>query len=425
MFSLSLSAEIRSRFACVDEDPDYGTRLFFDNSGGSLRLKEAIRIKEAIDLLPDCPERQHRRALDFQELIAKGIQDVLGTVFGAGSGKLMVEQSASQAMFQVVAAIMENVGGGNAVTTNVEHPSAYDAVKFYCEKTQRAFRVAAADRDGFVTPQSVAALVDEQTVLVSVIASSNISGNIMDLPGIIRAIRAKNPNVYIITDAVQHMPHGTLDVEALGIDAANFAPYKFFGGRGVGFAYLSPRLARLPHHRLLDKPEDTWILGTPTPSVFASFSAVIDYVCWLGKTCGGQGSRRDLYLSGMHAIEEQERFLLHRLLEGGGEMPGLRHQPKVRVYADTPDLSRRDLIVAMGIEGWDFEALRLAYERAGVVVYERVNSSIYSRRIVEALGLSGALRVSPLHCHTAEDIDRFLAVTAELADAAPPHVLAK
>ncbi|VEE07861.1 cysteine desulfurase [Neisseria animalis] len=415
MFTPSLSAEIRSRFAFVEHDPDYGSRLFFDNSGGSLRLKEAVRVKETIDLLPDCSERQHRRAVDFQEWIERGTQDILQVMFGTKRGALMVEQSASQAMFQIVAAIMEHIGGGNAVTTNVEHPSAYDAVKFYCQKNGCEFRVAQVGRDGFVTPEAVAEQVDGQTVLVSVIASSNISGNIMDLAGIIRAVKEKNPQAYIITDAVQHMPHGTLDVEALGLDAANFAPYKFFGSRGVGFAYLSPRLATLPHHKLLDKPADFWILGTPTPALFASFSAVIDYVCWLGKQCGGHGGRRELYLEGMHAIEQQERFLLHRLLEGGGEVPGLRHQPKVKVYADSPDLSRRDLIVAMGIDGWDFEALRQAYDQAGVVVYERVNSSIYSRRIVEALGLTGALRVSPLHCHTAADIDRFLTITAELA----------
>lgn len=31
-----------------------GERLFFDNSGGSLRLKEALDVRHDIDMLSDC-----------------------------------------------------------------------------------------------------------------------------------------------------------------------------------------------------------------------------------------------------------------------------------------------------------------------------------------------------------------------------------
>ncbi|MEF1435494.1 hypothetical protein QWU86_11775, partial [Neisseria gonorrhoeae] len=57
------------------------------------------------------------------------------------------------------------------------------------------------------------------------------------------------------------------------------------------------------------------------------------------------------------------------------------------------------------------------YERRGVIVYERVASSLYSKRMLDSFGISGAIRVSPLHCNSADDIDRFLAVTAEIAQA--------
>ena len=32
-----------------------------------------------------------------------------------------------------------------------------------------------------------------------------------------------------------------------------------------------------------------------------------------------------------------------------------------------------------------------------------------------ALNFEGAIRVSPLHCHTCEEIDEFLRITAEIA----------
>ena len=56
------------------------------------------------------------------------------------------------------------------------------------------------------------------------------------------------------------------------------------------------------------------------------------------------------------------------------------------------------------------------YLEHGVTVFERLKSSMYSKRIVEALNLEGAIRVSPLHCHGTDDIDEFLRITKKIAD---------
>ena len=103
------------------------------------------------------------------------------------------------------------------------------------------------------------------------------------------------------------------------------------------------------------------------------------------------------------------------MLEGSDEVKGLRHIDNVTVYVDTKDITKRDLIVAMGIDGMDFTECVAEYQRRGVTVYERINTSIYSKRIVEALGIQGAIRVSPLHCHGTEDIDEYLKITAQMA----------
>jgi selenocysteine lyase/cysteine desulfurase len=85
------------------------------------------------------------------------------------------------------------------------------------------------------------------------------------------------------------------------------------------------------------------------------------------------------------------------------------------VFADGLDLPQRDLIAAIGIDGMDVSDAVKAYEQRGVIVCDRSNRSLYAKRIVEALDLTGAIRGSPIHCHSIEDIDRFLAITRELA----------
>ena len=104
------------------------------------------------------------------------------------------------------------------------------------------------------------------------------------------------------------------------------------------------------------------------------------------------------------------------MLEGTPEVPGLRHIPNVEVYVDMEDLTYKDLIIAMGIKGIDYPECVIEYMKRGVTVFERVRSSMYSRRIVDTLGIPGAIRVSPLHCHGAEDIDKFLKITKEIAE---------
>lgn len=423
LFADDYQKSLKAQFCYADEDPQYGKRLFFENSGGSLRLRSAVEAKASLEEFPDCPERVRGRGFDLSAYVKNGTQEILEVIFGAKSGALITELSASQTMFHAVGTIMEHVTWGtNAVTSSLEHPSAHDAVEYYCNRTNREFRVVPANTTtGGIDPDEVMKYVDKDTCLLSIMAASNISGNIMDIKEIVRRAREINPEIYIISDTVQHAPHAVIDVEDWGIDAANFAPYKFFGVRGCGFAYVSDRVANMPHRKLIQKDADVWALGTPTPGNFAAMMAVIQYVCAIGAHFMGdenakKADKRSLFIEGMRHIHLQERALLYRMLEGTKEVPGLRHIPGVEVYVDMEDLTSKDLIVAMGIKGIEHSACVQKYLEHGVTVFERLKSSMYSKRIVEALNLEGAIRVSPLHCHGTDDIDEFLRITKKIAE---------
>lgn len=417
LFSDVLQAQIKSRFLHVDHDLTGRERLFFDNAGGALRLGAAVAQFARIDAVPDNAERIHETAVFLQQVQAKGTQD-LRTVLNAEGGSVYAALTASGAMFDMVRAIAENVPGTNMVTTVLEHPSSFDAMQLYAERTGRALRVAPSNPvTGGVDVDAICALVDADTALLSVIYASNISGAKLDIAEIVRRARAIKPDLYIVVDAVQHAPHGLIDLAKTPVDGINIAPYKFFGCRGSGLAWLSDRAAMLPHHKLAAKKPDFWDLGSAAPWQFAVMSEIVDYVSWLGAQFDATGDRRTLFARGIQKIELHERALLARLLEGSAAAPGLRHQRGVQVFLDHEDLSKRDLILAIGIAGLEYAQAVREYERRGVVVYERVASSLYSRRMLESFGLAGAVRVSPLHCHGTADIDRFLHVTQDIAEA--------
>jgi selenocysteine lyase/cysteine desulfurase len=416
-FPAELSRQIKARFHHVDHDFMGRERLFFENAGGSLRLKAAVEAVAKVDTIPDSGERIHEVAVWLKQVQERGIDDVR-LLLNASGGTVHASLTASGAMFDMVRAVAENVRGDNIVTTVLEHPSAYDAASQYAQRLGKELRVARSNRvTGGIDVEEIVRLVDERTCMLVVIYASNISGAKLDLEQIVRRAREVKPDLYVIVDAVQHAPHGLIDLQKTPVDGINLAPYKFFGCRGSGFSWLSDRAAVLPHHKLAARRPDFWDLGSSAPWQFAVMTEIVNYVCWIGGHFGDDQDRRAQFVRGMERIGLHERALLARLLEGSPGVPGLRHIPGVSVLLDHEDLSRRDLILAIALKGLEHTRAVREYEKRGVIVYERVASSIYSGRMLESLGLEGAVRVSPLHCHTFGDVDRFLEVTREICAA--------
>ena len=417
-FSEEELKDIRSKFCYVEKDKDGNPRLFFDNAGGSLRLKAAEDAFRHTDEIPDCSEHSNTVACFLNEVELQGKKDLLECVFNAKHGVLYPSYSASQIMMEICRVFSENAVGTNVVTTALEHPSSYDGMKYYAEVHGREFRVAGVNKlSGGVDAETVISLIDENTAILSCMYASNISGYIFDIETIFKKAREINPGILIICDAVQHAPHAALDPEKYGIDAMNIAPYKFFGVRGFAAAYLSERCASFMHHRLLGKDEDDWSIGSPAPAQYAAVSAVVNYVIGLGRTGLSEVSgRRELFEAGMNRIAAHERALLDIALNGTDQIEGLRSMSGIRVQMDGAKLEERDFIIGIEFEGISCEQAVKEYEKHGVISFERAASSIYSKRMVEAFDSKGLVRISPLHVHSSADMEEFLAVTKEITE---------
>lgn len=418
MFSSEELKTIRERFYYVDTDRTGARRLFFDNAGGSLRLKAAEKAFHDTDSLPDCPEHTNRISLEIDAMEKAVRRDIMSTIFNAKSGALYVSYTASQIVFEVMRVIGEHAKGTNYVTTPLEHPSAFDATRKTAERHGCELRVAKANREtGGVDAEAVISLIDKDTAVLCCMSASNISGYIYDIETIFKRAREINPDIFIFCDAVQHAPHGALDPEKYGVDAMNIAPYKFFGTRGFAVCYLSDRVAALDHHALIGKDPKVWDVGTPGTPSFAAVGAVIDYVVSLGKmTEENETNRRKLFEIGMKRIHEHERGLLRTLLEGTANVPGLRHIDGVYVAMDGKDLTTRDLILGVGFRNMPCEQAARELEKRGIVAYERSEKSMYSKRMLDAFDEKvGVVRVSPLHVNTVEEMEEFLKVVQEIA----------
>jgi len=415
-FSAEMMQSVKDSFYFVDADLNGRRRLFFDNAGGSFRLIKAVETYARLAAVPDSAERIHDTAVYLQSIQDKGQQD-FRMLLNIEGGSVYTALTASKAMFDMVRAISDHVPGSNMVTTILEHPSAYDAMEQNAKRTGRELRVAKSNATtGGVDVEEIIRLVDQDTVLLCVIYASNISGAKLNIESIIAEARKIKPDLYILVDAVQHAPHDVIDLKNMPVDGVNIAPYKFFGNRGMGLAWLSDRAAALPHDKLSGKPTAYWDLGSSDPAQYAMFSEIINYVCALGQHETNDSAQRIQFVTGMQMIALHERALLARLLNGTAQTTGLRELQNLDVYLDYEDLTKRDLILAINFKHIEPAAAVKEYDKQGVTVFERVSTSLYSKRMLESFGLQGAIRVSPLHCHSAQDVDEFLVITKKMAE---------
>lgn len=75
-FPAELSRQIKERFHHVDFDPAGRRRLYFENAGGSLRLKAALEAMVRVDSIPDSAERIHEVAACLKQVQTRGIDDI-------------------------------------------------------------------------------------------------------------------------------------------------------------------------------------------------------------------------------------------------------------------------------------------------------------------------------------------------------------
>ena len=90
-------------------------------------------------------------------------------------------------------------------------------------------------------------MVTASTCVATIVHTSPVTGMAVDVAAIAKVIRAKAPDCIIVIDGIQHAAHGLLDVANYDVDAYVISPYKVFSRHGYGLAWISDRLAAMPH----------------------------------------------------------------------------------------------------------------------------------------------------------------------------------
>jgi cysteine desulfurase/selenocysteine lyase len=414
LFSPELLAEIREQFLYVDWDPYTGKRIYFDAASGSLRPKRVIEAMAQETCLPDQQGRKNPGSAHSMEMTAKGKEDLM-IFFGAKSGQTIPGWSSSHVIYRITNSVLSAIPGTNVVTTGLDHASVRSAVTQFARQYNKEERIAVPNREtGSVELGSIYELIDKDTCFLAVIHTSNVTGEIYDVKTIVKEARKIKPDLYVMVDGVQYSPSGLVDVEDIGADAYVIAPYKNYGVKGCGYAHVSERLAKLPHWKYTFKPENDWDLGGVEHQSYAAWSAVVDYICWLGSKFSKSGDRRELVAAGMNAVRQQTTGLLARLMYGSKDVPGFKNMKHVTVYGMGEDLTKHALLVGFNLDGIESVDGCAMYRDEQLRLHAPGHDPFFAA-MLKQLGISAFIRLTGCHYNSPEEIDLFLQATAKFA----------
>ena len=407
MFENSLMNQIRERFCHVDTCPYQGPRIFFENAGGGLTLKSVVEVNTELAGIPDNQGRDNPASHELVRIIAQA-RDNMRTFLGVKEGPVFTGESGTELIFRMVrAAALGSPAGGNMIGSTLEHPATVSASKRWAKIAGKEYRAAVHDNaSASITALDYAGIVDADTRVATIIHTSPVTGMTVDIPAVVKTIRSVSPDCIIILDGIQHAAHGGLSIDEYDIDGYAVSAYKVFSRHNYGFAWLSPRLATLPHDHLDGTPDDFWEMGTRDTSAFACTSKVVEYFDWLGSHFTDSEDRRARILAAGNAISEQEHDLVDLMINGNETQRGLRDMPEVFLIGGY-DNPAREGMVSIIVEGKPCAEVVADLTAKGIRTHVR-KADYFSGNILEPLGRPTCIRVSMCHYNTDREVGAFL-----------------
>ena len=409
----SLIKAIRDRFAHVDHCPFQGERIFFENAGGALTLKSVVETSGFYAAIPDNPGRINPAGQGTQDVINKA-KDDLAVFMNASNGQFFAGESGTELLFRLIRTACVNAPkGAKVIGSSIEHPATRSAARRWAGIAGLEYvNVPHDDATGLVTAEDYAKHMTPDVAVATILHASPVTGMGMDVAAISRAVRAIAPDCMIVVDGIQHAAHGGLDLDAYNVDGYVISPYKVFSRHGYGIAWISDRFTALPHDMLIGAPETGWEFGTRDAGSFATVSDVVDYFDWLGSEVSDETDRRKRIEAAGRAIHAYETHLTNTMINGTGNLPGLRDMDHVRILAGEDNPAREGL-VSIVVDGMASADVVEHLNQQGIRTHTR-KADHYSGNVLDPLGLADCIRISICHYNTEQEIAKMLAVVKEL-----------
>jgi cysteine desulfurase len=212
----------------------------------------------------------HKVAKDVNEARAK-----IASWLGARPSEIIFTAGGTESDNLAIHGVMRQFPNGNVVVSAIEHEAVLEPAKLYDA------RIAPVLPDGRLDLNKLEKLIDDKTVLISVMYANNEIGTIEPIREISKIIQKKRIGrrmpLYLHTDACQAAAYMDLHVSRLGVDLMTINAGKIYGPKQVGALYVSPKV-KLASQILGGGQERSYRSGTENVAGIIGFAAALDLV---------------------------------------------------------------------------------------------------------------------------------------------------
>lgn len=399
-----MDLEIRKYFPIFVDDTIARDWIYFDNAATSQKPQSVIDTitrfyqqhnanvhRASHQLAAAATQRFEQSRTKVQRFINASRQEEIVWTKGATEAINLVASGLGKSYFKP---------GDHIVLSSTEHHANIVPWKALAEQLGLNISVIPVDDKGVWDLDAGLALLDAPTALLAIGHVSNALGNINPVEPLIS--KAKKQGALTLLDGAQATAHLPIDVQALGCDFYVFSGHKMFATTGIGVLYgRYERLEALPPYQLggemiekvsFDKvtyqaPPFRFEAGTPNIEGVLSIASAIDFI---------QQHRAQM--------EHNEQALYQHLMSRMTEVDG------IVLYGALNDTVATQSFVVDGVNSQD---LGLLLNEQNIAV--RVGHHC-AMPLMQALNISGTVRVSLACYNTVDEIDRFIdALTLAIA----------
>lgn len=358
--------------------------VYLDNSATTKPCEAAV--KKAMQMCNETfenPSSLHLGGFNAKKELDNA-RSIVSKILSCDDNEIIFTPSGTIANFTAImgTARTKKREGKKIITTLLEHPSVLKNVELLNEQGFETVYLK-PDKNGKIDLDELSNAVDENTILVSVMAVNNEVGSIQDIDKVKSIIRDKKSKAYFHCDAVQGFGKLPLKPKKMGIDLMSMSAHKIHGLKGAGALYINSSIRLMPSI-LGGGQENGMVSGTEAMPSICGFAAAVNDIGNVQKNLADVSRVKDYFI------------------EKIGELD--------RVYVNSPE-SALPYIINISVEGVPSQVMLNSlssmgiYVSAGSACAKGHRSDVLTAMGIEPKRIDSAIRISLSKTTTTKDMD--------------------